>query len=121
MYYVQIESSFESAHFLREYQGKCKAIHGHNFKILVELKSDKLDRLGMVEDFVKMEEKLQRLTEKLDHKLLNDIEPFDKINPTSERLSEYIYYELQKQYKTIKVNKVTVYENDRYAATYKEE
>ena len=122
MFFVQIEDSFEAAHSLREYKGKCANIHGHNFKVKVELKAETLDELGMVEDFIILEEKLKEVTDKLDHKLINEIPPFDKINPTAERLAEYIFQELKPAYNNrVIINKVQVFENDRYAATYTEE
>jgi len=118
MYFVQIEDSFEAAHHLRDYQGKCANIHGHNFKVKVELKAAVLDELGMVEDFIILEEKLKEVTDKLDHHLLNEVPPFDKINPTAERLAEYIFRELTKTYQDgVQVSRVQVFENDRYVAT----
>ena len=121
MYFVQIENSFEAAHKLREYKGKCANVHGHNFKVKVELKAEKLNELGMVEDFIDLEKKLNEITNKLDHKLINEVPPFDKINPTAERLAEYVFQELKPAYRNnVKINKVQVFENDRYAATFME-
>ena len=121
MFFVQIEDSFEAAHSLREYNGKCANIHGHNFKVKVELKAEKLDELGMVEDFIILEKQLKQVTDKLDHKLINEIPPFDTINPTAERLAEYIYQELKNAYHNgVTVSKVQVFENDRYVATFME-
>lgn len=118
MFYVQIEGWFESAHSLRNYDGKCKNIHGHNFKVVVSLKSPTLDDRGMVVDFLDIEKELKKITERLDHKYLNEVEPFDKINPTVERIAEYIYHELEKAFPNVSIDKVQVYETDQFVATY---
>ncbi len=118
MYYVQIEGWFESAHSLRNYDGKCKNIHGHNFKVVVSLKSEELDDRGMVVDFLEIEEELKKITDRLDHRYLNDVEPFTKINPTVERIAEYIYHELKKAFSHVIIDKVQVYETDKFVATY---
>lgn len=118
MYYVQIDSSFESAHSLRNYEGKCKNIHGHNFKVVVSFKAKKLDNRGMVIDFLDLEKELKKITQRLDHKYLNEIEPFDKINPTVEHLAEYIYHQLENSFPRAMIDKVMVYETDNFVATY---
>ena len=55
MYYLKTEQSFDSAHFLHGYSGKCANIHGHRWRIVVTIKSDKLlddpQNNGMIIDF----------------------------------------------------------------------
>lgn len=118
MYFVQIESWFESAHQLRNYDGKCKNIHGHNFKVVVQFRTKTLDDRGMVVDFLDVERELQKITEKLDHKMLNEIPPFDRINPTVENLARYIFESLEGAFPQATLHAVQVYETDRFVATY---
>ncbi|GAB4180768.1 MAG: 6-carboxytetrahydropterin synthase QueD [Calditrichia bacterium] len=121
MFIVQIESWFESAHSLRNYEGKCKNIHGHNFKVVVSFKSEQLDERGMVIDFLDAERELKKITDRLDHKYLNEVAPFDQINPTVELLAKYIYDELRTAFPGVMVDKVMVYETEQFVATYRED
>jgi len=118
MYSIKVEASFSSAHNLREYKGKCEDLHGHNWKIEVTAASDKLDKAGMVLDFKCLKEKLNAVLEKLDHKYINEIAYFKKVNPTSENISKYIYDCLKDSVPNIKT--VTVWENPTSCATYEE-
>lgn len=116
MYNIKIEGDFSSAHNLRGYKGKCEELHGHNWRVELVVSSGKLDNIGMVMDFKSLKEKLNNLLEKLDHKYLNNIAPFKKINPTSENIAKYIYDNLKK--KIPGLYSVTVWESDKACATY---
>jgi len=113
MYEIKVISEFSGAHNLRHYKGKCEDLHGHNWKIEVSVAGDKLDEAGMIVDFRELKAKLNKVLEILDHKLLNDLDFFKKINPTSENIAKYIYDKLD-----LKPAKVTVWETDASAATY---
>ncbi len=118
MYRIKVESDFSSAHNLREYKGKCEELHGHNWRVEVEVSSEKLDKTGMVLDFSFLKEKLNKILEGLDHKYLNDTPYFKKINPTSENIAKYIYDRLKGL--KIDVASVTVWESEKARATYYE-
>lgn len=118
MYAVKIESYFSSAHSLRGYKGKCEELHGHNWKVEVTVEAGKLDRLGMVMDFRDLKIKLNKITEELDHKCLNRINYFKKVNPTSESIAQYIYDRLKKGVPRVKL--VTVWESHNSCASYNE-
>ena len=118
MYKLKIESTFSSAHNLRGYCGKCEALHGHNWKVGVSVAKDKLDKTGMVLDFKLLKEKLNKILEKLDHRYLNDIAYFKKVNPTSENIAEFIFRNIKRQIP--QVSAVTVWENNTSCATYEE-
>jgi 6-pyruvoyltetrahydropterin/6-carboxytetrahydropterin synthase len=118
MYSIKIETCFSSAHNLKGYKGKCEALHGHNWKVEVAVVDDKLDKTGMVMDFKYLKKKLNAILEKLDHKYLNRIPYFKKVNPTSENIARYIYDNLK--LKVPAVRSVTVWENDTSCATYEE-
>ena len=76
MYKVRIKSHFSSAHNLREYQGACERLHGHNWKVEAYLKSKTLDKLGMVEDFKMFKKHLNVIMDELDHEYINELEYF---------------------------------------------
>ena len=118
MYSIKVEAYFSSAHNLRGYKGKCEALHGHNWKVEAAISSDTLDKVVMVVDFHKFKSSLQAVLEKLDHKYLNNIAPFNKINPTSENIAQYIFTRLK--LKVGNLSSITVWENNTSAATYEE-
>jgi len=97
MYEISVEQHFDAAHFLRGYQGKCEALHGHRFQVFVTLKAEKLDKTGMAYDFTVLKKQLGEITGRFDHSCLNDIAPFDKINPSSENIAATVYKELKKK------------------------
>ncbi len=120
MYYLKVESEFASAHQLRAYRGKCENLHGHNWRVLAEVKGDALDGTGMLMDFGILKKLLRDLTEDLDHKFLNETPPFDAINPTSENLAKYLHEQLAKLLPSgVSPHAVTVYESPTSAATYR--
>jgi len=116
MYKVSIISDFSAAHMLDGYKGKCENIHGHNWKVEVSVSSEKLDRIGMAIDFKELKRYVNAVLEGLDHKNLNDILYFKKVNPTSENIAKYIYDRIHT--KGVKVKAVTVWESDTARAEY---
>jgi len=95
VYQVSVEQHFDAAHFLRGYQGKCEALHGHRFRVVVKVKASVVDKIGMAYDFVVLNKHLAGILSKFDHTCLNDVPPFDKINPSSENIASTIYDELK--------------------------
>jgi len=122
-YTMKILLDFAAAHLLRNYEGVCNRLHGHNWKVEVMVVASKLDDVGMGMDFKVIKDATRELIGKLDHRNLNDIPPFDKINPTAENISEYLYSELSKTLNVdgIKVSAVTLWETDRASVTYTED
>ena len=118
MHSVKVEGHFSSAHNLRGYKGKCEDLHGHNWKVHVSAAKEDLDKIGMVVDFKYLKKKLNDILDEFDHKYLNKIPYFKKINPTSENIAKYIYSRLKKSIPDIK--SVTVWENDASSATYED-
>lgn len=123
MFEVSVEMNFSSAHNLRGYKGKCEALHGHNWKVEVVLGSDTLDKIGMVEDFTEIKEKLKSILALLDHKYLNSLSYFKKINPTSENIARFIYTKMKERMRqdALKVSSVKVWETENCCAVYHEE
>lgn len=122
-YTMKILLDFAAAHYLREYEGVCNRLHGHNWKVEVQVVATELDNVGMGMDFKVIKDATRELIGKLDHYNLNDIPPFDEINPTAENISEYLYSELSKMLNAgnVKVSAVTLWETDRASVTYTED
>jgi 6-pyruvoyltetrahydropterin/6-carboxytetrahydropterin synthase len=118
VYSLKVESNFSSAHNLRQYKGKCEELHGHNWKIEAIAESEKLNKTGMVMDFKLIRDELNKILNKLDHKYLNKVKPFDKTNPTSENIARFIYETLKPRVAGLK--SITVWENPTSSATYYE-
>ena len=95
MYQISVEQHFDAAHSLRGYQGKCETLHGHRFKVVVQIKASKVDDIGLAYDFTVLKQHLADILSGFDHTCLNDVPPFDKINPSSENIAATIYDELQ--------------------------
>ncbi len=95
MYQITVEQHFDAAHFLRGYHGKCEALHGHCFRVVVKIKATGIDNIGIAYDFTELKRHLGDILVRFDHTCLNDVLPFDKINPSSENIASTIYNELQ--------------------------
>ncbi len=122
MYELTVVSTFSSAHNLRGYEGACENLHGHNWRVEAVFASAKLDGLGMVMDFRKLKELVGGIIEALDHRYLNEIQPFDRENATAENLARFIYTGLSKNLgrEGVAVSRVRVWESDTSAAEYYE-
>ncbi|MCM8781526.1 MAG: 6-carboxytetrahydropterin synthase QueD [Candidatus Omnitrophica bacterium] len=118
MYEVRVILEFSAAHMLRDYKGKCENLHGHNWKVEVTAFSTELNKQGMVVDFAKLKKNLKGVLDKLDHRNLNEITYFRKVNPTSENIARYIYNRLIGQVPGIR--EIKVWESDTACATYEE-
>ncbi len=122
-YTLKILTDFAAAHTLRDYPGDCSRMHGHNWKLEVEVEATELDELGMAIDFKVVKAAARKLAAHLDHKYLNDIEPFNRINPTAENIAAWFYRELAAMLNDdrVSVRAVTIWETDRASARYAEE
>jgi len=122
MFEVSVEHTFAAGHALRNYRGKCENVHGHNYRVQVLVRGEKLDQTGMLADFVELKRLLRAISEPLDHVFLNDIEPFITVNPSSENLAVYIYEKMRDGLKLdnpVEVAEVKVWETDIQSATYR--
>ena len=95
MYEASIVVRFSAAHFLREYPGNCANLHGHNWKVVVTVRSDELDELGFVIDFRELKKQTNTIIDELDHSLINDHPYFKEINPSSENIAHWAFEKLQ--------------------------
>lgn len=120
MYELSIKGDIASAHFLRGYQGKCKDLHGHTWKIEVVIASDQLDEIGMVADFAILKKQLKEFLMSIDHVCLNDLPAFKQVNPTTENIAKHIYVHFSKDIKPLKIKQVEVWESDLASVVYYE-
>jgi len=125
MYEVTVERGFSSGHYLRNYKGKCENPHGHNYKVRITLRGEKLDQAGLLLDFKDLKHVMRPVIERIDHQMLNDIEPFTEINPSAENLARFFFDETNRQLSEmtggrVRVKDCTIYETDTTTATYYE-
>ncbi len=119
MYRLQIQTSISAAHFLKEYDGNCSVLHGHNWKIEVAVKSEQVDKVGMVIDFKDLKEITWRVAGKYDHRVFNEVAPFDKQNPTAENISKHFYQEIGALLPAdVKMDRIRLWETENYSIEY---
>lgn len=125
MYEVTVEDSFAAGHYLRNYKGKCENPHGHNYKVRVTLRGAELDKAGLLLDFKDLKEVMKGVIDRLDHQMLNDIEPFTVVNPSAENLAKYFFDQANARLTSVTagrvaVRDVTIWETDTTTARYSE-
>jgi 6-pyruvoyltetrahydropterin/6-carboxytetrahydropterin synthase len=123
MFEVTVEDSFAAGHYLRNYKGKCEKPHGHNYKVRVTLAGQDLDKAGLLLDFKDLREVMRQVIERLDHQMINELQPFTLVNPSAENLAKYFYEETNVKLDgftrgRVRVKNVTVFETDTTTATY---
>src|SRR5690349_23851777 len=96
MFVVTVQAHYDSAHFLRNYHGKCEKLHGHRYVVELALNTDVLNESGIAFDFVDIKKHLRGLANRLDHENINELEPFDVIEPSAENQARYFYDELKR-------------------------
>jgi len=128
MFEVSVEETFAAGHALRGYRGKCENVHGHNYKVRVTLAGPELGPIGLLYDFKDLKDAIHCTVRKLDHQFLNDVPPFDALNPSAENLAKYFFDEVSRLLAEgapngnpsapCTVRRVTVWETDTTTATY---
>jgi 6-pyruvoyltetrahydropterin/6-carboxytetrahydropterin synthase len=123
MFEVTVEDTFAAGHYLRNYKGKCENPHGHNYKVRVTLQGRDLDTAGLLLDFKDLKIVMKPTIDRLDHQMMNDIEPFKTLNPSAENLAKYFFDETNSRLKSatsgrVSVKVVTIWETDTTTATY---
>jgi len=119
LFRIFIETHFAASHQLHGYQGPCKTLHGHTWKVRVEVETNQLNDIGISFDFKELKSITETVINRLDHHHINDVPPFDKINPTAEHLARYIYEEVKKLIpEYANMSQVIVWESAHYAVSY---
>jgi 6-pyruvoyltetrahydropterin/6-carboxytetrahydropterin synthase len=118
-YALTVRTSFAAAHRLREYEGNCERLHGHNWRVEVTVESRVLDDRGIAIDFRAIKAHLADLLSRFDHKYLNDVAPFDVLNPSSENLARHLFEEMERKIPpSAAVSRVAVWESEDARAEY---
>src|SRR5436305_13887884 len=125
MFEVTVEESVAACHYLRNYKGKCENPHGHNYKVRVTLAGQELDKAGLLLDFKDLKEVMKHIIDRLDHQMINELEPFTVLNPSAENLAKYFYDESNTRLQSVtsgrvRIKDVTVFETDVTTAKYSE-
>jgi 6-pyruvoyltetrahydropterin/6-carboxytetrahydropterin synthase len=120
MFELKILSHFSAAHQLTMVAKKCENLHGHNWKVEVCIKGDRLNEAGVVVDFGILKKHVKEIMRRLDHQFLNELPDFKEIPPSSENLALYIAQNLQTMIREpgVTVSRVTTWESDDACATY---
>lgn len=123
MFEVSIQTTFAAAHKLRDYRGKCEALHGHNWKVEVTVQTSELNAIGLGIDFKELKQKTNSVLQQLDHSYLNDLSPFQEMNPSSENIARFLFNRLKEVLHTppIHLKKVSVWESENSWVTYCED
>ena len=120
MYHLMIKTSFAAAHNLINYQGDCENLHGHNWLVEVTVTARELDKAGLGIDFKILKKETKGLLGELDHKYLNDLDPFKNASPSSENISCDLFERLSRSLNNdnITVERVNVWESENACASY---
>jgi len=122
MFEVTVEETFAAGHALRNYRGKCENVHGHNYRVQVTLEGAQLDEAGLLVDFVELKKVLHGVLDRLDHRFLNEVAPFDVLNPSAENMARHIFEELERGLDGqpgARIASVRLWETDTCSATYR--
>ncbi len=128
MFEVSVEETFAAGHALRGYRGKCENVHGHNYKVRVILQGQELGSIGLLFDFKDLKDAIMRTIRDLDHQFLNEVPPFDAVNPSAENLAKYFFDEITRLLAEgspngnpsapCTIERVTVWETETTTASY---
>lgn len=119
-YSISKDFTFAAAHRIPDHPGKCRHLHGHNYTVRVQLTATVLDELGMVIDFADLKRMMKEVAGRFDHRVLNEVPPFDQQNPTAELVSEYVFRGIQERLGSdrVRVRRVEVWENETSCAIF---
>jgi 6-pyruvoyltetrahydropterin/6-carboxytetrahydropterin synthase len=125
MYELTVEREFSSGHFLRNYHGRCENPHGHNYKVRITLAGTELDQAGLLLDFKLIKQVMRPVIDRIDHQMLNELEPFTTVNPSAENIARFFYEQTNQQLSgmtngRVRVKDCTIWETDTTSATYYE-
>ena len=120
MFEVTVEQTFAAGHALRNYKGKCENVHGHNYRVRVTVQGASLDNTGLLVDFGDVKRLMGGAIDYLDHRFLNDLPPFDEINPSAENIAKYFYDRVSGGMPdAVRISEVQVWETDTSSAIYR--
>ena len=120
MYEVTVKTGFAAAHQLRLYDGKYENLHGHNWTAQVTVEADELDPIGVGIDFVKLKAIVEKNLSELDYHNINEVPPFDELNPSAENIARWLYVKLKVEVNTnsTRIKRVEICEMEGCGASY---
>jgi 6-pyruvoyltetrahydropterin/6-carboxytetrahydropterin synthase len=121
MFEVSVERTFAAGHSLRNYKGKCENVHGHNYRVQITVEGEELDSNGLLIDFIELKRLTMEVVDYLDHRFINDLPPFDVINPSAENLAKYFYDRVSEGLHSAPnhIREVRIWETDTSVAAYR--
>jgi 6-pyruvoyltetrahydropterin/6-carboxytetrahydropterin synthase len=122
MFEVTVEQTFAAGHALRDYHGKSEDVHGHNYRVRVTVEGEQLDATGLLVDFLEVNRLISGAAGYLDHRFINDLAPFDVINPSAENIAKYFYDKVSAGLRNavpVRISAIQVWETDTSSAVYR--
>lgn len=125
MFTIQVRSEFAAAHRLRDVEGPCARHHGHNYRVEAVIAANALDAHRRVMDVQELRALVDGVVDRVDHRDLNDLPPFDEINPTAEAVAAWLYRELHTALAAaapehVRLDRVRLWETPDVCVTYRE-
>jgi len=122
MFELSVEEEFSGAHRLINYSGSCERLHGHNWRVVLVVRGRRTGRDGLVVDFHLLRQKLREALAEFDHACLNDLPQFRQRSPSSEEIARCLFKRLKEMLaeSNVHIASVSVWENARQSATYRE-
>jgi len=120
MFEVTVRDHIASAHQLHGYDGPCKYMHGHTWKVQMVVVGDSLDEVGLLADFKTLKQILKEVLTPLDHVVLNDLPAFKDLNPSTENIARHIYRTIKSRCAPLRLKQVQVWESDTASVIYYE-
>lgn len=121
MYELTVERRFSAAHHLRNYEGPCARMHGHNYRVEITVCGEALDEKGMLVDFGPLKALCDEVLDELDHRCLNEVAAFATTNVTAENLAAHIFREVGSRLAPgLQMGSVRLWETDGSSVTYRE-
>ena len=120
LYTLKVVVSFDSAHQLLGYDGPCSRVHGHTYKLEVEIQGKKLNHLGLLMDCYDVKKYVSPIVAQIDHFHLNDLEPFKTVNPSAENIAAWLFDRISESLDTDNshIHAVTLWETERVSVRY---
>jgi len=120
MYELKIISNFAAAHQLRALQGGCERLHGHNWKVEVHVEGSDLGDDGLLVDFKEIKKETKEILHGLDHRFLNELKPFESVEPSSENIARHIFESLSRRFndERVRISRVSAWESENACASY---
>ena len=119
VYEISVEATFSASHQLRDYKDVLEPLHGHNFRVEVFVRTDVLPERGYIVDFLELEAILKKILAPYEHRHLNELAPFDELNPTTENMARVFFEKIARKLpQEATLSRVRVWEAPTYSASF---